>query len=133
LYWTHFIPENDPAIPKPEYNYALVVVDKCTRWPMAYPLRSMTAKAVCDALLQLFFTFSIPKIISSDCGSSFKSSLTQEMLKRLSCSQRFSSPGHPEAQGLTERCNQSIKSVLYKLVHSNPKVENNCHPLFFGV
>jgi hypothetical protein len=115
------IPENDATAQKPEYNYALVVVDKCTRWPMAYPLRSMTAKAVCDALLQLFFTFSIPKIISPDCGSNFKSSLTQEMLKRLGCSPRFSSPGHTEAQGLTERYNQSIKSVLYKLVQSNPK------------
>jgi ferredoxin len=28
------IPENDSAILKPEYNYALVVVDKCTRWPI---------------------------------------------------------------------------------------------------
>jgi hypothetical protein len=76
------IPENDPAIPKPEYNCALVVVDKRTRPPMAYPLHSMTAKAVCHALLQLFFTFLIPKIISSDCGSNFKSILTQEMLKK---------------------------------------------------
>ena len=114
------VQNNDPVASKPMYNYALVVVDKFTRWPMAYPLRSMTAKAVCEALLQLFFTFSIPKVISSDCGSNFKSSLTQEMLERLGCSPRFSTPGHPEAQGITERCNQSIKGMLFKLVNSNP-------------
>jgi len=115
------LPEGDPSVPKPEYNYALVVVDQFSRWPMAYPLRSMSAKAVCDALLQVFMTFSIPKVISSDCGSNFTSKLTQEFLKRLGCSPRFNTPGHPEASGLVERCNQSLKIMIYKLAQSDPR------------
>jgi len=93
------LPDSDPSMPKPEYNYAIVVVDKFSRWPMAYPLRSMNARAVCDALLQVFMTFSIPKVISSDCGSNFTSRLTQEFLRRLGCCPRFNTPGHPQAQG----------------------------------
>jgi hypothetical protein len=73
---------------------------------MAYPLRSMMAETICDALLQFFFAFSVPKIISSDCGANLKVSWIQEMLGRVGCSPRFSSP---EVQGLTQRCNQSIK------------------------
>ena len=115
------LPEGDPAAKKPEYNYALVIVDKYSRWPMAYPLRSLSAKAVCDALLQVFMTFSIPKVISSDCGSNFTSKLTQECLKRLGCCPRFSTPGHPEASGLVERCNQSLKTMIYKLAQSDPR------------
>jgi Integrase zinc binding domain len=34
------VPVNDPTVVKPEYNYALVLVDKYSRWPMAYPLKS---------------------------------------------------------------------------------------------
>src|ERR1043165_1693781 len=71
---------------KPKYNYALVLVDKFSRWPMAYPLRSLNAKGVCEALLQVFTTFSIPRIISSDCGTNFTSRLTKEFLQRMGCS-----------------------------------------------
>jgi len=85
------------------------------------PLRSLSAKAVCDALLQMFTTFSIPKVISSDCGSNFTSKLTQEFLKRLGCSPRFSTPGHPEATGLVEHCNQSLKTMICKLAQSDTR------------
>ena len=98
----------------------MIVVDKHSRWLMAYPSRSLSAKAVCDALLQVFLTFSIPKVISSDCGSNFTSKLTQEFLKRLGCSPRFNTPGHPEASGLVEGCNQSLKTI-YKLAQSDPR------------
>ena len=122
--WTvldQFYLGGDPAAKKPEYIYALVIVDKYSRWPMAYPLKSLSAKAVCDALLQVFMTFSIPKVISSDCGSNFTSKLTQECLKRLGCCPRLNNPGHPEASGLVERCNQSLKTMIYKLAQSDPR------------
>ena len=77
------IPTGDPTIPKPEYNYALVVVDKYTRYPMAYPIRSLNAKTVCDCLLNIFMTYSIPKVISSDCCSNFTSKWTKEFLRRF--------------------------------------------------
>ena len=115
------IPIGDPSGPKPEYNHALVIVDLYSRWPMAYPLRSLSAKAVCDALLQVFMTFSIPSVISSDCGTNFTSQMTQELLKRMGCSPRFNTPGHPEASGLVERCNQSLKTMIFKLAQSDPR------------
>ena len=113
-------PDRDSVKSKHEYNYAFVVVDKFSRWPTAYPLKSLRAKAVCDALLQ-FMNFSIPKVISSDCGTNFNSQMTQEFLKSLGCSPRFNTPGHPEAAGLVERCNQSLKQIIYKLVRDNPE------------
>ena len=115
------IPIGDTVITKPEYNYALVVIDQFSRWPMAHPLKSLNAKAVCDILLQIFMTYSIPKIISSDCGTNFTSKLTQEMLKSLGCSPRFNTPGHPEASGVVERCNQTLKSMIFKLAQDNPR------------
>ena len=80
---------------KVRYNYCLLLVDSTTRWPSAYPLYSVTAKCVCDALLQQFAETGIPKVISSDNASNFASTLTPEFLKVLGCSPRFSTPGHP--------------------------------------
>jgi hypothetical protein len=37
-----------------QYNYGLLCIDAASRWPTAFPLRSLTAKSVCEALLQLF-------------------------------------------------------------------------------
>ena len=46
-----------------EYNYALVLCDSnYTRCPFAVPLRSLTAKSVCNALLQVFQLVGIPSL-----------------------------------------------------------------------
>ena len=45
------IPTGDSVAVRPKYNYALVVVDLFSRWPMAYPLRTLNAKSVCDILV----------------------------------------------------------------------------------
>lgn len=66
------------------------------------------------------------KTITTDCGTNFTSKLTQELLKRLKCCPRFTSPAHPEANGLVERCNGSIKSMVYKLAQDDP---NGWHKL----
>ena len=50
-----------------------------------YLLKRLTAKAVCDALLDLFVNVGVPKVIVSDCGTNFTSQLTQEMLRKLGC------------------------------------------------
>ena len=42
------------------YRYCLCIVDSCTRWPTVYALKSLTARAVCDALLDLFFKCGCP-------------------------------------------------------------------------
>src|ERR1043165_2820676 len=93
------IAPNDPLVPKPEYNYALVLVDKFSRWPTADPLRSSNAKVNCDTLHQTFMTFSVPKVITSDRGSNFTSKMTKGFLKLVGCTPRFNTPGPPEAAG----------------------------------
>ena len=35
----------------PGHKYCLCVVDSCTRWPAVYALKNLSAKAVCDALI----------------------------------------------------------------------------------
>jgi len=54
-----------------------------------YLLKSLTARAVCDALLDLFVNVGVPKVIVSDCGTNFTSQLTQEMLRKLGCALDF--------------------------------------------
>ena len=62
---------------KTEYNYCLVLCDSATRWPAAYPLRSLSAKHVCEALLQLWMVTGLPSVISSDNATNFTSQLNR--------------------------------------------------------
>jgi len=68
------------------YKYCLCVADSCTRWPAVYALKNLSAKAVCDVLIDLFTHVGIPQVLISDCDTNFTSQLTQGMLSRLGCS-----------------------------------------------
>ena len=103
------------------YNYCLLLCDSASRWPAAYPLHSLTSRAVCDALLQQFSETGIPEVISSDNASNCRGKLTTEFLNRLGCTPRFSTPAHPQACGLVERLVGSIKDAVSKIAAEHPK------------
>jgi len=46
--------------------YCLCIVDSCTRWTTVYALKSLTARAVCDTLLDLFSNVGVRSKIISD-------------------------------------------------------------------
>jgi len=95
-----------------------------------YMLKSLTAKAVCEALLDLFVTIGVPKVIVTDCGTNFTSQLTQEMLTiGLGCTPRFNTPGHPEAPGMVERFNQTCKQMLYHVIQRHGRMWHQFVPL----
>lgn len=84
-----------------------------TRYPAAYPLRSITAKAVVRALSQFISAFGIPKVIQSDQGSNFSSHMFAQVLKSLRIKHSQSSAYHTQSQGALERFHQTLKSLLH--------------------
>jgi len=110
------------------HRYCLCIVDSCTRWTTVYALKTLSAKAVCHSLIDLFTDVGIPQVLISDCGTKFMSQLTQ-MLSRLGCSPRFNTPGHPETSGLVERFNQTCKNMLYHVVQQHGRQWHKFLPL----
>ena len=110
------------------HKYCLCIIDSCTRWPSVYVLKSLTAKAVCDSLLDLFMHVGVPSKIVSDCGSNFTSQLTRGMLERLGCTPTFNTPNHAEASGLVERFNQTFKNMLFHVVRQHGRQWNKFVP-----
>lgn len=105
----------DPASSR-GHKYALCLVDVCTKWPEVVCIRSLTAKAVCDALVEIFARMGVPETVSSDQGTNFTAELTQELLRRLGSSPRFSTLEHPESKGLVERWNGTLKRMLRQVI-----------------
>lgn len=84
-------------------KYLLTVMCQSTRYPAAYPLRSITTKAVVKALTQFISVFGIPKSIQSDQGSNFSSHMFGQVLKLLRVGHDQSSAYHAQSQGALER------------------------------
>jgi len=93
-------------------NYLFTVMCQSTRYPAAYPLRSITARSVVKALSQFISVFGIPKVIQSDQGSNFSSHLFAQVLKQLKVQHNMSSAYHAQSQGALERFHQTLKSLL---------------------
>jgi len=104
-----------------KYNYAFIAVDCFSRFPYCQPLKSLTAKAVCDALLSLWSFTGCSSHVSSDLGTNFTSQLTREFEKRMGCTPRFNSPYHPSSTGLAERGVGNVKQIVAKLAMDRPK------------
>uniref|UniRef100_A0A3B4ZKQ1 Gypsy retrotransposon integrase-like protein 1 n=1 Tax=Stegastes partitus TaxID=144197 RepID=A0A3B4ZKQ1_9TELE len=93
-------------------RYLLTVMCQTTRYPAAYPLRSITTKNVVKALSQFISVFGIPKVIQSDQGSNFSSHMFAQVLKLLRVKHNQSSAYHAQSQSALERFHQTLKPLL---------------------
>ena len=84
------------------HKYVLGVIDQATRWVEAVPLRTLTDKETCDALVSIFQRISIPRLVISDNGTNFVADLTREIYNRLGIELRTTAPHAPFTNGLIE-------------------------------
>lgn len=97
-------------------NYALLVVDVCTRFVFLEPLAQKDANTIASILFKLFCTIGFPKIIQSDNGTEFVNEVIKELMKKSNVDHRLTTPYHPRANGVVERMVRSTKSTLSKLI-----------------
>ncbi|KAL1246972.1 hypothetical protein QQF64_034274 [Cirrhinus molitorella] len=98
------------------HQYILVICDYATRYPEAFPLRSITTPKIIQALVQLFSRVGIPEEILTDQGTNFTSRLMGQLHRQLGITAIRTSAYHPQTDGLTERFNQTLKNMLRKFV-----------------
>ena len=95
-------------------HYVLVICDYATRYPEAVPLCSIDAEHVAEELVKLFSRVGIPREILTDQGTNFTSQLLAEVYRLLHVHALHTNPYHPQTDGLVERFNQTLKSMLRK-------------------
>ncbi|KAM9717937.1 uncharacterized protein ACNS7B_021418 isoform 1-T1 [Menidia menidia] len=99
------------------YRFVLVLVDYATRYPEAVPLRTISAKSVAQALFQVISRVGIPKEILTDQGTQFMSRTLRELYGLLDIKSIRTSVYHPQTDGLVERLNKTLKSMIRKFGH----------------
>ena len=91
----------------------LVVGDYFSKWMEAYPMPNEEAATVAKVLLDNFLSrFGMPLECHSDLGRNFVSNVFQEVCRLLGVNKTYTTPRHPQSDGLVERFNQCIVSYI---------------------
>eukprot|EP00475_Leptophrys_vorax_P010634 TRINITY_DN17221_c0_g1_i1.p1 TRINITY_DN17221_c0_g1~~TRINITY_DN17221_c0_g1_i1.p1 ORF type:complete len:961 (+),score=190.21 TRINITY_DN17221_c0_g1_i1:262-3144(+) len=105
----------------PRYHkHLLVIVEKLSGFPCAYPLRRKEADEVLSAVWNYFCQFTLPRRVETDRGGEFLSKTGKEFFKLLGVEHRPSSSHNPQAQGAVERMNGTVVIHLENAVRDSP-------------
>ena len=100
----------------PRVANVLVFQDHFTKYVLAYVTPNQTAKTITKFLYGGFISiFGALARLLSDRGTSFTSSIIQELCEILDVQRLRTMPYHPQANGLVERLHQMIMHMIGKL------------------
>jgi len=103
------------------HRYILAVVDYATRFLEAVTLKKTTTIAVAKALVSIFARVGVPDKILSDRGTQLTSEVMKEVGRLLSVKQLTTTPYHPQCNGLVERFNGTLKTMLRRMCSERPQ------------
>lgn len=97
-------------------KYIVVVIDYLTKWPEARALPAASAENTADFIYDdIICRHGAPQTILSDHGTHFKNHLIKHLCEKFKIRHRFSSPYHPQTNGMVERLNRTLCISLGKL------------------
>ena len=103
-----------------DLKWILTVEDYLSKWPEAIPLPDAKAHTIAVALLDhVISRHSAPRVILSDRGQNFLSSIVRELCNIFDTRKVHSSAYRPQTQGLVERWHSTLYQMLSKYISSD--------------
>ena len=109
-------------LPETKYGnkYILVVSDYFSKWTEAFPMPNMEAKTVASLIVnEVICRFGVPHIIHSDQGRQYESKLFSEVCSLLQIRKTRTTPYHPQSDGMVERYNKTLMTMISAYVSEN--------------
>jgi len=101
-------------------KYIIVATDYHTKWVEAQPVTNKTASIIAGFLYEeVICRHGAPKTLLSDQGTEFLNILVTQICERFNIKHRTTTPYHPQTNGLTERFNRTLISLLGKLTQQH--------------
>ena len=114
-------------------RYILTLMDYATRYPEAVPLKNIDTETVAEALLDMYSRVGVPEEVLSNLGTQFTSNCMKEVSRLLSIRRLTTSPYHPACNGLVKKFNRTLKRMLGRLCHEQPRQWHRfINPLLFA-
>ncbi|CAF2145949.1 unnamed protein product [Rotaria magnacalcarata] len=99
-----------------ENQYVLVITDYFTRHITAIALPNCAAETTAQTLFNEYFSkYGVPTVILSDQGSHFRNQLMENIKYLIGYNHIYSTPYHPQTNGMVERFNAAFIPQISKL------------------
>ena len=103
------------------YKHVITITDYFSKWVEATAVRDKTASTIADYLIKTILQHGATRILVTDSGTEFKNSTMRQVTEAYGINHIFTTPYHPQANGLDERSNQTLQQGMRKLVdQDNP-------------
>ena len=102
------------------YKHLIVMIDYFSKWSEAKAVQDKTASTVARFLYEMICRHGCFKTQINDQGREFVNQVSDALLELTGTDQRVTSAYHPQANGLCERQNRTIKDTLIKVLEENP-------------
>ncbi|KAF0738526.1 hypothetical protein Ae201684P_019574 [Aphanomyces euteiches] len=100
-------------------RYVLIFIDYFTRWPEAFAVPDLKTSTFTRVLVdEVLCRYGVPERLLSDRGTNFVSELAHSIYKVLGIDKLSSAAGHPQSQGLVERFNSTLATMLKMYINS---------------
>jgi ribonuclease HI len=100
-------------IGRSQLKFLVVAIDYFTKWVEAEPLATITEKNIQSFVWKtVICRFGIPQVLVSDNGKQFDNPRFRQFSQELGIHNHYSSPGHPQANGLVEVTNRSLLKLI---------------------
>ena len=98
---------------KRQMKFLLVAIDYFTKWVEVEALATIIETKVQNFVWKnIICRFGIPRTIISDNGRQFDSQAFRSFCSNLGIRNKYSSPGHPQANGKTELTNRTLLRLI---------------------
>ena len=93
----------------------IVFQDFLSKWPMVYPVRDQKASTLVRLLVdEVIPLIGVPESLLSDRGANLLSALMKDICELLGTQKINTTAYHPQCDGMVERFNRTLKSMLRK-------------------
>ena len=98
-------------------KHVIVFQDFLTKWPMVFPIPDQKAIRVAHLIAEeIIPMFGVPEALLSDRGTNLLSHLVQELCQMLGIKKLNTTAYHPQCDGMIERFNRTLKTMIRKHV-----------------
>ena len=96
-------------------KYVIVMQDFLTKWPLIFPAPDQKANRIARLLVdELLPMFGVPEALLSDRGTNLLANVVQDVCQLLGITKLNTTAYHPQCDGMVERLNRTLKSMLRK-------------------
>ena len=100
-------------------KYIIVFCDYLTKWVEAYPMPNQKAETIAQIFVEkIVFRYGVPQKLITDQGTNFLGDLMNSISKIFQIMRIHTSPYHPQTDGLVERFNRTLTSMLSSYVNT---------------